>query len=98
MMSTGWGVSLGALGPRAPRVTKGVPKNKEKRRERERERGGEREREREPEEKKERDRKKGRKVNQHDKRGGMQFQAQTGVLGEKTSVVPNWPRKRKKNQ
>ena len=33
------------------------------------------------------------KVNQHDKRGAMQFQTQAGAQGKKTSGAPNWRRK-----
>ena len=33
------------------------------------------------------------KVSQHDERGAMQFQAQAGAQGKKTSGAPNWRRK-----
>ena len=42
---------------------------------------------------KERGGKKEKKVSQHDERGAMQFQAQAGAQGMKTSGAPNWRRK-----
>ena len=73
-----------------------MPKRKKKGEETEREKewkkkGKRREKERKSERK--RDKKEKIKVSQHDERGAMQFQAQAGAQGKKTSGAPNWRRK-----
>ena len=72
-----------------------MPKRKKKRR-RNRERERERKKEKRGKEGKrkknerKRDKKEKIKVSQHDERGAMQFQAQAGAQGKKTSGAPNW--------
>ena len=72
---------LGGLwGPGPPGVTKGAPKRrkgKEKRGEKRGKKGNKKEN------------RVGRKLNQYEERGAMQFQVQTGAPGKKTSGAPN---------
>ena len=79
----------GALGPGPPpRHQSGAKKKGKGKRENEREKEKRRKR-REKRKKKERGDKKERKVNQHDERVAMQFQAQAGAPGKKTFGAPN---------
>ena len=94
------GVSWGGFGGSGPGVTKGAPKRKIKGKERkEWERKKEKKRKRMGKEwEKERGGRKNKiKISQHDERGAMQFQAQAGALGMKSSGAPNWRRKEKKS-
>ena len=78
-------------------VTKGGAKKKEKTKGKETEKEEiwkkKEEKKGKREKKKEWARKKKIKENQHDERGAMQFQAQAGAQGKKTSGAPNWRRK-----
>ena len=89
------GAYLGGLwGPGLPGSPKGAPKRKKKGKEKKQiERKKERKKRKRREKERKYERKRGQKekikVGQHDERGAMQFEAQAGAQGKKTSGAPN---------